>query len=224
MAPGSKTPYPLSNNVVDVYLKKTVGYFTFGGEVGWATGDAVDYGKDGRNKDTDSLNALGLLANASYEYHKMRTFIDFMYVSGDPDLTDDQLSGFVLLNRNRRPGLILGRELLGLYYGNNFGMGSLVAYGIADTFSGVFLFRPGIRVDWTQSWATGLEVLIAQKASVGAGDARSLGVELDLSTEFAVYKNFDLGVDLAFLFPGDGFRIPQRHGAYAVRATAGLKF
>lgn len=217
----NKLPYPLNNNMVDVYLKKTMGYFTIGGEITWLVGDAMDYNNNGT---LDSLNAFGVLLSTSYEYHKVKMFLEFLYASGDANLTADRMNGFVLLHRNRRPGLILGRELLGPYYGNGVGQGSLVVYGNPDTFSGAFYVRPGLRVDWSQSWASGIEFIIAQKAQVAAGDVKNLGVEVDLGTEYAVYKNFDLGVNLGYLFPGLGLRVPSPKGVFAFRATAALRF
>ncbi len=218
---GTKVPYPSSNNAVDVYLKKTMGYFTVGGEVGWLTGDAFDY--DGNGK-ADSLNALGVLLSTSYEYHRVKGFVEFLYASGDSNLLGDHLNGFVTLHRNRRPGLILGRELLGLYHSNSAGQGSLVVYGDPDTFSGVMYVRPGIRVDWSPSWASGVEFIIAQKATAAAGESKSLGVEVDLGTEYAVYKNFDLGVNLGYLFSGAGLRVANPRGVFAFRTTAALRF
>lgn len=219
--PGKKVPYPVSNNIVDVYLRKSVGYFTFGGEVGWLTGRAFDYNNSGTD---DSLNAFGLILNTSFDYHKIKVFLDFLYASGDSNLNSDQLNGFVMLHRNRRPGIILGHELLGNFSGDNVGLGSLVAYSGADSFSGVVYARPGFRVDWSQAWSTGLEFIIAQKAVVTPGEKRHLGVEADLGAGYAVYKNFDMGLNLALLIPGDGLGVSGPHGSYAIRVTSALKF
>lgn len=228
-APGSPNPYPLAKklayprnaHVIDVYMKKTMGYFSFGGELGWLTGNAFDYNGDGV---TDSLNAFGLVVNAAYEYHKVKGFIEVLYASGDANLNANHLNGFVVLNRNRRPGLILGRELLGPYAGNNVGLGSCVAYGNQDSFSGCLYFRPGLKIDWSSSWATGVEVVIARKAATQAGEAANLGVEVDLGTDYAVYQNFDLGVNLGYLFAGPGLGVPNPRDVVALRATAALRF
>jgi len=217
----NKGPYPMSNNVVDVYLKKTMGYFTIGGEVGWYNGSAFDYNGDGT---ADSMNALGVMLSTSYEYHRVKGFLEFLYASGDADLNANHLNGFVGLNRNRRPGLILGRELLGPYHSNTVGMGSLVVYGDPNTFSGVIYLRPGLRVDWSPSWASGIELIIAQKAAAAAGEAKNLGVEVDIGTEYSVYKNFDLGVNIGYLFAGNGLRVGSPKGVAAIRATAALRF
>ena len=217
----TKTPFPLTNNVVDVYVKKTMGYLTLGGEVTWLSGEAMNYNGNGV---TDSLNAFGAMVSASYEYHTVKIFLDMLYASGDSNLNGDHLNGFVLLHRNRRPGLILGRELLGQYYGNGVGLGSLVVYGNDDTFSGVFYARPGLRVDWSSAWSSGLEVIVAQKAQVATGEEKNLGVEIDAGTEYAVYKNFDLGVNVGYLIPGLGLGVPNPRGVFATRATAALRF
>ena len=211
-------PHPLSNNVLDIYVKKTIDYFTIGGEVGWMTGTAVDFNNSGS---PDELNALGVMLNVSYDYHKVKAFLDFLYASGDATLSD-RLNGFILLHRNRRPGLILGRELLGAAYGNNVGHGSPLYYGTSG-FSGVYYFRPGFRVDWSPSWASGLEVIIANKAVTGAGENGHLGVELDVGTDHAFYKNFDLGLQLGYLFPGKGIATAAP-GVFAVRTTASIRF
>jgi len=217
----SKTPYMGSNNVVDVYLKKTIGYFTIGGEVGWLNGDALNYNG---NANKDTMNALGVMLSTSYEYHRVKGFLEFLYASGDADLTADHMNGFVALNRNRRPGLILGRELLGPYHSNTVGMGSTVVYGNADSFSGVIYIRPGLRIDWSPTWATGIEFIFAQKAVAAAGESKNLGLEVDLGTEYSVYKNFDLGLNLGYLFAGDGLRVANPRGVFAIRATAALRF
>lgn len=216
-----KMPYPISNNLVDVYLKKTLGYFTIGGELGWMNGDATDFNGDNKR---DSLNALGMVVTASYEYHKVKGFVEALYASGDPNLNGGHLNGFVTLHRNRRPGLILGRELLGPYFNNDVGMGSLVVYGDNGAFSGVIYVRPGFRIDWSPSWASGVEVIWAQKAVAAAGEKKNLGIEVDLGTEYAVYKNFDLGLNIGFLFPGEGLRVTTPRTAFALRSTAALRF
>lgn len=220
MAPGSLTPYPLSNHVVDVYVKKTIRYFTFGGEVSWIGGDAVDFNSDNA---PDSLNAFGIAGNVAYEAHSLKIFLDFLYASGDGNLNDNSLSGFVLLHRNRHPGLILGRELLGTLHGNHVGLGSLVAYGTTGSYSGTLFFRPGVRIDWSQDWSTGLEVILAYKAAVAAGEPRSLGVEFDLGAEHVVYENCTLGAAAALLLPGRGLQNASS-AAFALRATLGVVF
>jgi len=220
----TKTPYPLSNNFLDLYIKKTAGYFTFGGEIAWLSGDAVDYDGDGANGGTDTLNAYAALLTASYEYHKVKAFIEFLYASGDDDLNGDHLNGFVVLNRNRGRSLILGKELLGLYHGPFVGYGSLMVYGNNDTVSGVYYLRPGFRVDWDESWSTGVEAMIARKAVVAPGDNANLGVELDLGVTYGVYRNFDLGANVALLFPGLGLRVADPKTAFALRTTAVIKF
>src|SRR5262249_48242245 len=149
------------------YFRKTTGYFTFGGEVGWMSGSAFDSKNVGAEV---PLNAFAALANITYEYHAIKTFIEFLYASGDDNLSGGHLNGFVALHRNRRPGVILARELLGNYNGNNVAQGSLTAYGTNNTFSGVYYLRPGFRVEWSQAWASGIEVLIARKAAT-AGDS-----------------------------------------------------
>lgn len=216
-----RLPYPMSNNVVDIFVKKSVGYFTFGGEAGWLTGSAFDF--NGNNIE-DSLNAFGLLVNATYEYHSIKAFTEVLYASGDSNLNADHLNGFVVLHRNRRPGLILGRELLGNYYGNHVGQGSYLAYGDANSFSGAFYVRPGLRVEWSQTWATGLEVIFAQKAATATGEEGHLGVEIDLAADHSLYKNFDLGLTFGFLIPGQGLRVSNPSGVFAVRTTAGVRF
>ncbi len=224
-APGNKVPYPLANNIIDLYVKKSAGYFTFGGEIAWLTGRAFDYDNSGKD---DELNALGIFATTSFEYHKIRVFMDFLFAQGDSNLNSPELSGFVLLHRNRRPGLILGHELLGNTLTGSakdtVGHGSLVAYGNKDSYSGVFYFRPGFRIDWSQAWSTGVEFVIAKKAAVAPGEQRHLGFEIDLGAGYGVYKNFDIGLNLGFLIPGEGLQVPSPHGPYAVRVTAGLKF
>jgi len=216
-----KAPYPKSNNLLDIYVKKSFGYFTVGGELGWLAGSAADYNGNGIE---DSLNAIGLMMNVSYEYHQFKAFLDFLYASGDAALNSDRLNGFALLHRNRRPGLILGRELLGNYYDNSVARGSPLYYGGTDVFSGVYYFRPGMKYDWSESWSSGLEVIIAQKAAKAAGEAGNLGVEIDFGTEHAFYKNFDVGVDLAYLIPGLGLGVASPQGAFAFRTTASVKF
>ncbi len=217
----NKTPFPLSNNVLDLYLKKSFGYFTLGGEVGWLTGTAVDYNSSGK---PDDLNAFGLVLSSSFEYHKLRAFLEFLYASGDSNVTGDHLNGFVSLHRNRSPGLILGHELLGIYSGNTVGHGSMVVYGDSDVFSGAVYLRPGFRLDWSSSWSSGAEFIFAYKAQTGASESKYLGTELDLGTEYSVYKNFDLGLNFGYLLPGDGLRVPSPSGVFAVRTTAALKF
>jgi len=47
---------------------------------------------------------------------------------------------------------------------------------------------------------------------------------VDVGTDYAVYKNFDLGLAFGYLFAGGGLQVPSAQGAFAVRGTAGLKF
>ena len=189
--------------------------------MGWASGTAVDYNDD---QQPDSLNAFGVMLNVAYEYHKTKAFVDVLYASGDNAIKSNRLNGFMLLNRNRRPGLILGRELLGNFYGNDVGRGSLMYYGDTNSLPGAFYVRPGLRVDWSQSWATGLEFIIAQKAATPPGQSSNLGLEIDLGTDHAFYKNFDLGLTLGYLFPGAGLGVADPKGVFAVRGTASVKF
>ena len=214
-------PYPSSDSVLSAYLKKSFSYFTIGGELDWLSGNAFDHNGNGTQ---DGLNALGLLLSATYEVHSVKAFVDFLYASGDSALNDDNLTGFTVLHRNRRLGLILGRELLGNYHGNSVAQGSMVSYGSANTFSGVIAVRPGIRIDWSPSWSSGLEFIWARKAGVQAGGDASLGLEIDAGTEYAVYKNFDLGLNLGVLFPGTGLGVAAPATVFAVRTTAALKF
>lgn len=223
------TPYPLAtkfpsarrNSVIDLYVKKKMGYFSFGGEFGWLTGESVDFNGDGKS---DDLNGFGVVGNAEYEYHKVKAFLEVLYASGESDLTQNRNNGFVALHRNRRPGLILGRELLGLYNGNTVAQGSCVVYGGANTFSGCLYFRPGIRYAWSPTLSSGLEVIIARKASKGPGEDANLGVELDAGTDYTIYQNFDLGVNLAYLFPGKGLGVADPQGVIAFRSTLAVKF
>lgn len=220
--------YPKNNNAIDAYLKKTAGRFTFGGEVTWITGMAFDYANGGNGAD-DDLNAFGALGNITFDYHKIKAFTEVVYASGDKNLSDNSATGFSLLNLNRaRPGLILGRELLGKYHGNSVGKGNLLVYGSDGSYSGLLFLRPGFRVDWSPSWASGVEVVIARKAATQDGENANLGWELDLGTDYNVYKNFDLGVNAGFAFPGEGIPLPAAGGEhkmiFAVRTTAALKF
>ena len=213
-------PYPTADYIVDVYLKKTVDQFSFGGEVAWVTGTGIT-----PTNGPVPVNALGAMANITYDNHSIKAFLDFLYASGDSNLSGGHMNGFVLLHRNRSPGLILGRELLGNYTGNTAGMGSLVYYGAPNTFSGVYYFRPGFRVDWSETWGTGIEVLVAQKAAtLGPADPANLGVEVDLGVDHAFYKNFDAGLDLGYLFAGAGLGASSGVGVFAVRGTVAVKF
>ncbi len=220
-------PFPSSNNVVDVYLKKKVSYFTFGGEVGWLTGDAFDFNGDGAK---DSLNAVGAVLSATFELHSVKAFLELLYASGDSNVTAGHLNGFVLLHRNRRPGIILGRQLLGAATGNTAGQGSVAVYGKTDasgnaqSFSGAIYARPGFRVDWSRNWASGFELIFARKAATAAGESSNLGVELDIGTDYSVYKNFDLGLTLGYLFSGDGLNVASPKGVFGLQITAALKF
>lgn len=229
-------PYPLNNNVVDIYLRKTVSYFTLGGEVNWITGEANRYKPDTNTGSKNAnLNAVAATANITYEYHKVKGFMEFLYASGDSNLNNEELTGFVLLHPNRRAGFILGRELLGKYSSvddgaGKAGNGSLVVYGNENAFSGVYFLRPGLRIDWSPSLASGLEVVHALKASVQDGEQRSLGTEIDLGTDYSVYKNFDLGVNVGVLFPGKGILsamssdVDKNYTVFGFRTTASLKF
>jgi hypothetical protein len=218
-----QTPYPLNNFVLDLYAKKVIDYFTIGGEASWLSGTAVDYNNNGVY---DTLNAFAFTLNTSYDFHKLKIFADFLYASGDSNLGADHLNGFVLLNRNRRPGLILGRELLGNFNSNTVGQGSLVWYGNPGGFSGVYYLRPGLRVDWSQQWSSGIEAVIAQKAATQAGEPSNLGVEIDIGGEHEFYENFDLGLTFGYLFPGDGIFTGAGGigGVFGVRTMASVKF
>ena len=219
---GQLMPSPLSNSVVDVYFKKTAGYFSYGAEVSWLSGSSTN--NTSTPGASPGLNAFGALANAAIEYRKVKGFLEVLYATGDSDLTDANLTGFVLLNRNRRPGLILGRELLGPYNGNNVALGSPVFYGANNTFSGVLYFRPGVRFDWSKSLTSAIELIYARKVADAASAALDLGVELDIGTEYAVYKNFRLGLDVGLLLPGGGLQQANPTPAYAFRSTASLSF
>jgi hypothetical protein len=213
-------PFPSNNNFVDAYFRKTEGYFSFGGEISWITGNSFDYNSDGA---PDQLNALGFMGNVTYEYHGFKAFLEFLYASGDSNTTAGHLYGFVLLNRNRSPGLILGQELLGPYSTNNVAEGNLNYYGDPTVFSGAYYLRPGIRMEWSPSIASGVEAIIARKAAVGSDDP-NLGVEIDLGTQVSVYKNFDIGVTLGYLFAGNGLRAPNPTNAFGVRGSGGIRF
>jgi hypothetical protein len=216
----NRTPWPQSNNLIDAYFKKTSGALTLGGEVAWLSGTATDYVGDGG----DNMSAIGVTLNVSYEFTKVKAFLDFLYASGDSNLNDNQMGGFVVLNRNRRPGLILGRELLGNFNNTTVAQGSPVVYGAADTFSGVLYFRPGVRIDWASDWASGIEIIVARKASSSPGSSSNLGVEIDIGAEHAVYKNFGLGVTFGYLIAGEGLGVASPKGPYALRATAAVSF
>lgn len=219
------TPYPKNNNAVDVYFKKTAGRFTFGGEVTWLSGKGYDVGGDGVE---DDLNAFGAMGNITFNYHKFKAFTEVVYATGDKDIKDNSSTAFSLIHLNRaRPGLILGRELLGVYHGNTVSQGNLLVYGQQDSFSGLLYVRPGFRIDWSPSWASGVEVIIARKATAREGDNANLGWEVDLGTDYNVYKNFDMGLNLGFAFPGKGIPLAtggEHKSIFAVRTTAALKF
>lgn len=217
----SKTSWPASNNLVDVYFKKTSGAFTIGGELAWLSGTATDFANSGAK---NNLSAIGLTLNTSYEFSKVKAFLEFVYASGDTNLNDSQTSAFTVLHRNRRPGLILGRELLGPYNSSAVGQGSTLWYGGNDAFSGTMYFRPGVRIDWTSDWASGIELIIARKA-VAAGGSENLGVEIDLGADHAVYKNFGLGMHFGYLIAGAGLGGGNNApGPFALRATASVSF
>jgi hypothetical protein len=127
------------------------------------------------------------------------------------------------MHRNRSPGFIFGHELLGAYGGNTVGQSTPFAYGNTGSFSGLYYFRPGIRIDWSPAWASGLEAIIAKKAAAQPGEDKSLATEFDLGTDYSVYKNFDLGMTLGLCFPGKGVT-PDPKTIFGFRTTASLKF
>jgi hypothetical protein len=213
-------PHPLSGNILDFYLKKSAGYFTFGGELGWHSGTSSGYGGSG----LQDMNSWGTLLSVAYERHKIKTFMGFLYASGDSNLAAAPMTGFVSFHRNRRPGMLLGRELLGNYYGNNAGVGSLVVYGNNGSFSGVYCAHPGIRVEWSQTWASGLELIYASKATTQENEEGHLGFEIDMGTDYSIYKNFDVGVALALLIPGKGLGVSDPKSVFGFQTTFGLKF
>lgn len=219
----SKAPYPKNNNAVDVYLKKTAGRFTFGGEVTWLSGTAYDL--SGGNGQVD-LNAFGAMGNITFSYHKIKAFTEVVYAGGDNDINNNTSTAFSLIHLNRaRPGLILGRELLGQYHGNTVSQGNLLVYGNQNSFSGLLYIRPGFRVDWSPAWASGVELIIARKAATQNGENANLGWELDFGTDYNVYKNFDLGLNVGLASPGQGIQTNgERKNIFAVRTTAALKF
>lgn len=213
--------HPLANNVLDFYAKKTSGYLTLGGELAWLSGNATGYGAA---KDPQDLNAWGILLSSAYEIHKIKTFLEFLYATGDSDMASGAMTGFALLHRNRRAGVLLGRELLGKYYGEHANLGSPVVYGNDGSFSGIFYVRPGFRFDWSRSWSSGIEFIYADKAEVQANEDPHLGFEIDIGTEYSVYRNFDIGVTMALLFPGKGLGAPQTPNAFGFQTTFGLSF
>ena len=216
----SELAYPLSNSVLDFYMKKTAGYFTFGGELSWLSGNASDY----RGSGVQELNAWGLLFSSAYEIHKLKAFVEFLYASGDSDMSSGPMNGFALLHRNRGAGLLLGRQLLGRYYGDNINLGSMVVYGNDRSFSGVYYLRPGVRLDWSRTWSSGIELIYADKAATQEGEEKHLGFEIDLGTDYSVYRNFDVGVTLALLFPGAGLGATETPTTFGFQTTFGLKF
>ena len=153
---------------------------------------------------------------------------EVVYATGDKNLNDSSTTAFSLIHLNRtRPGLILGRELMGTANSNSVAKGNLLSYGTTGTFSGLLFIRPGFRVDWSPSWASGAEVIIAKKAATPDGASSNLGWEIDFGTDYNVYKNFDLGLNMGFAFPGEGIALPaggERKSIFAVRTTAALKF
>ncbi|MBI1860107.1 MAG: hypothetical protein HYR96_04215 [Deltaproteobacteria bacterium] len=212
---------PLSDTILDIYAKKSTGHFTFGGEVTWLSGSATTYPV---STNTLDLNAWGFLFSASYEYHRLKTFLEFLYASGDSDMSNGAMTGFAIMHRNRRAGILLGRELLGPYNGDTANSGSMFAYGNTGSFSGVYYLRPGLRMDWSPTWSTGVEVIWAQKAAVQDGEDRSLGLEIDIGTEYSVYKNFDVGLTMAVLTPGRGLGGTSTPTVFGFQTTFGLKF
>ncbi len=212
------TPFPSTNNLVDLYIKKTVRYFSFGGELAWAGGDAFDGNGDNA---ADSLSSFSVLLNAAYETSSLKAFLDFMYVSGDGNYADGSFSGFALLNRNRHAGLIMGQELMGALHvsdGNSVGLGGLFAYGGANVFSGVYLIRPGVRIDWSQNWSSGIEVIWARMVE---GANKNLGLEVDLGLEHQVYKNCAFGLNAGYLFAGSAL---GNGGVFLAKGTLGVTF
>lgn len=215
-----QTPFPLSNHVLDLYVKKGLGAFTVGGEFSYLAGKALDFGGDGA---TDDLGAFALLARASYEKHQLKAYAEVLYATGDDNNNDNTQSGFLLLHRNRRPGLILGRELLGPYAQNAVSQGSCVAYSGANTFSGCLYAKVGASYDWTSTITTGLDFIYARKVAVGAGEDPALGFEIDAGVSYLLYQNFVVGANAGFLMPGAGIG-PDTGTSFALRGTAALNF
>jgi len=221
------TPYPLNNHMINAYIRKTFKRFTLGGEISWITGDATDLNGD---KFADDLNAFAAYANITYEYHQIKAYLNFLYASGDDAVANGSLDGFVLLHRNKRPGIILGHELLGSLAGDDAGLGSVVAYGSAPTslpggvFSGAIYAVPGFSYEWAQSWRSGIEIIWAQKAKESGGAAKDLGVEIDVATDYQVHKNAVLGLVFGFLIAGDGLGVPSPKNPLAFKGTLGLVF
>jgi hypothetical protein len=138
-------------------------------------------------------------------------------------VNDTAQTGFLLLHRNRRPGLILGRELLGPFASHAVSQGSCVAYSGANTFSGCLYGKLGASYDWTSTLSTGLDFIHAQKAAVGAGESASLGFEVDLGASYLLYQNFTLGANVGLLLPSAGIG-PNTDSAFALRTSAALQF
>lgn len=214
------TPFPQSNHVLDLYVKKGLGAFTVGGEFSYLAGKAIDFGNDGT---ADDLGAFAFVARAQYEKHQLRAYAEILYASGDDNINDNTQSGFLLLHRNRRPGLILGRELLGPYASNAVSQGSCVAYSGPNTFSGCLYGKLGASYDWTSTIATGLDLIYARKVAVGGGEESSLGFEVDAGVSYLLYQNFTVGSNLGLLLPGAGLG-PNTDAAFAFRGTAALTF
>ncbi len=214
----TKTPTPFNSHVIDVYLKKSVGYFTFGGEFGWLSGSAFDYDGIGTG---DSLNAFGSVFNVTFEYHKIKALFDLIFASPDNNLNDNNLSGFIILNRNRRMGLILGKELLGNYHGNGANLGSLVVYGNDGTFSGLLGLKPGFRVEWSSDWSSWIDLIWASKLN---NESKNLGVEIDIGADYSVYRNLDLHLTVGYLIPGNGLRVNNPQGAFGIQFCGNLRF
>lgn len=220
---GSRANYPSENTVVDFYLKKTLKYFTLGGDVAWTSGSAFDYNSDNVK---DDFEAFALLANVTYDSHSIKAFVEGLYASGDSDLNSGRLDGFVILNRNRRAGFLLGRHLLGsqhvnsTYPNGSTDNGSFAAYSDANSYAGLFYIRPGFQVRWSSEWSSGVELVWARKAASASGQ-NSLGVELDIGTDYQVYKNCNLGFQFGVLFPGKGLGNTSAT-PFGVRATLGI--
>lgn len=214
------TPYPLSNHVLDIYVKKGLGAFTLGGEFSYLAGKAIDFGGDGT---ADDLGAFALVARAQYEKHQLKAYAEVLYATGDDNINDNTQSGFLLLHRNRRPGLILGRELLGPYATSAVSQGSCTAYSGPNTFSGCLYGKVGASYDWTSTISTGLDLIYARKVAIAAGEESSLGFEIDAGVAYLLYQNFTVGGNAGLLLPGAGIG-PNTDAAFAVRGTAALNF
>lgn len=221
VAPGFRTGFPSDNHLLDIFVKKSIGHLAMGAEGAYMFGSAADFTGDG----TDSLSAWAVTGGATYSFHKVKATLDAVFASGDTDVTDNSMNGFVLLHRNKRPGIILGHELLGNLNGNTAGMGSILAYAPSqNVFSGVFYVKPGFSISLADSLTAGLDLIYAMKVAVGAGDTAFLGFETDANLIYSIYKNFDVGLNLGYLFPGAGLGVTTSTGAFGVRTLASIKF